>query len=332
MQSRYSKIQSMKTFILSLVCVALFCGPLVAQDFDYSFKETYPVSSPAKLNLSSFDGNLEIMPGSGDKIEVYYIVRKGGRFTRIDRSKLEEELIVETENSSTSVSIRIKSKYENRFFNSVDRLTVGFKVYVPKATACILATSDGNVSIVGLDGHQQIRTSDGTIELSQISGDIAGKTSDGDVRIKNIKGDVDLQTSDGTIELQTIQGDVIASTSDGNIKLTKVKGDIAVKTSDGYIDFREISGSFTASTSDGNINGTVIELQKELTLKTSDGNIDVTLPGQLGLDLDIKGESIDAPFQNFTGKFEETYVRGKSNGGGIPVILSTSGGNVTVHH
>ena len=75
-----------------------------------------------------------------------------------------------------------------------------------------------------------------------------------------------------------------------------------------------------------------MELKKELSLKTSDGNIDVRVPGELGLDLDIKAESIDAPFKNFTGKFDKKFVRGQSNGGGIPVVLSTSGGSVTLSY
>lgn len=320
----------MKTFAFCLVCVTLFSARSVAQDFNYSFKETYPVSTPAKLNLSSFDGYIEVVPGTSANIEVYYIVHKGGRFARIDRSKLEGELILETEKTSTSVNIHVKSKYEDRLFNSADKYSVSFKVYVPKATECVLATSDGNVSVGGLNGNQQIRTSDGTIELSQITGNVSGKTSDGDVRVKSLNGDLDIRTSDGTVDIQSVQGSVVASTSDGDIKLTKVKGDISVKTSDGFINFHDVSGSFSGSTSDGNINGTVIDLKKELNLRTSDGNIEVTLPAGLGLDLDIKGESVDVPLQNFSGQSNETNIRGKSNGGGIPVVLSTAGGRVKV--
>lgn len=318
----------MKSLLPILICGILSIGVTYGQDFDYSFKETYKVSVPAKLDLSSSDGSLDIIPSNGNEIQVFYIVRKAGRFLKIDRKKLEEDFIVETESSGNAVRISVRDKRLRRPFNFEQTIGVSFKVYVPKETMCNLVTSDGNVSITGLEGDQQFKTSDGSIELSGISGNVIGRTSDGDIRIRKIKGNVDVQTSDGTIELETVGGDVQASTSDGNIRLNKVKGDIAVRTSDGYIDFKEISGSFKASTSDGNIRGTVVELKKELTLKTSDGNIEVTLPEQLGLDLDIKGESIDVPFKNFTGKFDKTYVRGKSNGGGIPVLLTTSGGNV----
>jgi DUF4097 and DUF4098 domain-containing protein YvlB len=304
----------------------------VAQEFDYSFKETYDISTPARLDLSSFDGNLDIIPSDGNKIQVYYIVKKGGKLLKINREQLEKDVILETSQEKSDLRIRVRQKNEYRSFNWEYSIAVHFKVYVPKDISCTLRSSDGNISLEKLNGDQSCKTSDGSITISTIAGNVYGRTSDGDVNVRQIKGKVDVGTSDGNIGLTSVAGDVDASTSDGNIKLDGIKGDIAVKTSDGYIDFNEISGSFRASTSDGSIKGNVAELKNELTLRTSDGNINVTIPSQLGLDLDIKGESLDVPFKNFSGKFDKTHVRGQSNGGGIPVVLSTSGGNVTLNY
>jgi len=221
-----------------------------AQEFDYSFKETYEVSTPAKLDLSSSDGNLDIIPSDGNKIQVYYIAKKGGKLLKIDRKELEEELIVETDHTSNSLKISVRNKKQFSHFNFEFSIGVHFKVYIPRETSCSLATSDGSITMEGLTGDQLCKTSDGHLRIANISGNVRGRTSDGDVSVKQIKGLVNVGTSDGTIELESIGGDVEASTSDGNIKLNKVKGDIAVKTSDGYIDFKEISGSFRASTSD----------------------------------------------------------------------------------
>ena len=322
----------MKTILSFLICAFLGICTASAQDFDYSFAQTYKVSTPAKLDLSSSDGHLDIIPSSGNEIRVFYIVRRAGQLVKTDLKKLEEDFDIEIESASNAVKIIVKDKRQYKLFSFEHSLSVGFMVFVPLETMCNLITSDGNINITGLSGDQRLRTSDGSIEVAEITGNISGRTSDGDVHVRKIKGAVDMQTSDGTIAIESIGGDVTAATSDGNIRLNRVKGDIAVKTSDGYIDFKEISGPFKASTSDGNIRGTVSELRKELTLRTSDGNIDVTLPEQLGLDLDIKAESIDVPFKNFTGKFDKTFVRGQSNGGGIPVVLTTSGGNVRLVH
>jgi DUF4097 and DUF4098 domain-containing protein YvlB len=112
--------------------------------------------------------------------------------------------------------------------------------------------------------------------------------------------------------------------------LSKVDGNTSSKTSDGHITFEELSGSFTGITSDGNIRGNFVLLKGQLTVRTGDGNIDITLPDQLGLDLDITGESLHVPLNNFSGRSDEKIIRGKSNGGGIPVNLSASDGSVTL--
>lgn len=321
----------MKTFIL-LILVTVASTVSRAQEFDYSFKETYQVSTPAQLDLLSSDGNLEIIPSNGNTIQVFYIVRKGGKLLKINREELEKELIVESDHSGNRVNVSVKNKPQIRGFSMEFSIAVHFKVFVPTETACNLHTSDGNISMRGLNGDQYCKTSDGSVTISTISGNVRAKSSDGDMNIQQVKGSVDVSTSDGSISLTGINGDTQASTSDGNIRLDKVRGDIAVKTSDGYVDFKEISGSFKASTSDGNIRGSLVELRNELALNTSDGNIDVSIPGQLGLDLDIKGESIDVPFKNFSGKFDKKFVKGQSNGGGIPVTLRTSDGNVRLSY
>ena len=98
-----------------------------------------------------------------------------------------------------------------------------------------------------------------------------------------------------------------------------------VKTSDGNINFKDLSGSLSASTSDGNVSGNLVRLTEELSVRTSDGDIRITVPSRLGLDLDIKGESLHVPLNNFSGRSDEKRIQGKSNGGGIPVTMSTSG-------
>src|SRR5688572_2515998 len=205
----------MKPLIPFLVGSFLLVLTTHAQDFEYSFKETYDVATPVRLHLASFDGNLEIIPTDGNKITAYYIVKKGMKLQKIDRNELEQELIVETSQTKNSVEIMVRRKNEDRAFNFDSQIAVNFKVYVPRETACVLKTSDGDISLSGLTSDQECKTSDGSISIANVSGDVNGKTSDGDVRLKEVKGRVDIGTSDGNIVLYSIAGDVHGSTSDG---------------------------------------------------------------------------------------------------------------------
>ena len=318
-------------FIQSILAFAvLFVSVSNAQDPEHSFKETYEVSVPAQLMISTSDGNIDVTSSPGNKIEVFFIATKNNEVLHITREELEKELILEVLHERNDLKITVKYRNEHLSFIPKDRIEVNFRINTPRETVTNLNTSDGNVSLDGLDGEQQCRTSDGNIRIDNVSGSVVGKTSDGDVSVRQVKGPVEIATSDGNINLSYITGDIESSTSDGNIVLANINGNTSAKTSDGNINFSELSGSFDGVTSDGNIRGNFVELKKQLTVRTGDGNIDITLPGQLGLDLDITGESLHIPLNNFSGRSDERVIRGKQNGGGIPVNLSASDGRVTL--
>lgn len=320
----------MKTTVSLLICYMLSLSLSWSQNPDYSFKESYDLATPAKLKISSSDGNIEVVPGNTKKAEVLYIVTRNSKLLKIDRKELEKELTITVVQTGNSLDISVVYP-KTEMFNKKNLPQVNFKITVPKETSCDLHTSDGNVSLSGLTSNQQCKTSDGNVAISSVTGDVIGRTSDGNINVKQITGAVEARTSDGNIVAEDIKGNTQSVTSDGNIVLSKVTGDITISTSDGDIAFDNVSGSVKASSSDGNIRGNILELKRSLAVRTSDGNISITVPDRLGLDLDIKGESLDVALNNFSGTSDEKYIHGKINGGGIPVSL-TSDGNVSLNY
>jgi len=87
-----------------------------------------------------------------------------------------------------------------------------------------------------------------------------------------------------------------------------------------------------ASSSDGDIHGDLIKITNKVSLVTSDGDIDISIPGGMGLDLKLKGETLKTPLLDFTGKADEHHIEGKVKGGGVPVQLITSDGTVVLSY
>jgi hypothetical protein len=338
----------MKNTLLFASCLVLAVSNGFSQDFDFSFTENYKVSLPARLAITTSDGNINVVPSTGSEIKVYYIATKMGKVLDITREELEEELTLEVTNTGNSLDITVRHDFSDSWLDWKNQIDVSFVIYTPKETAAILHTSDGNISLSGLVSGQECKTSDGNINISDINGRTTGTTSDGNVTAKNISGnlyartsdgninldhvdgDLESTTSDGNILINNITGDIRAVTSDGNIRVTSAKGSTSAKTSDGDISFEELSGSLIAITSDGNISGNIDHLEKELIAKTSGGNIHISIPDRLGLDLDIDGESVDVQLKNFSGKSDDESVHGQINGGGITVNLDASDGNVSL--
>src|SRR5690606_34087835 len=158
------------------------------------------------------------------------------------------------------------------------------------------------------------------------------KTSGGSLNIADIKGNMEAKTSGGSINIDNYAGILDASTSGGSINLKNAKGDLAVSTSGGSIHLEDIKGSLTARTSGGGIRANLASLEKELRLSTSGGSITAVIPGGLGLDLDLKGNRVNTKLTNFDGEVEKDRIKGSINGGGIPVVMSTSGGSVNLEY
>ena len=314
-----------------MVLIIVSSMSVIAQDAKYSFKESYQLSAPSTVSVSSSDGNIEVVTIEGKNTDVFYVVKKDNRILNISKAEVEKEIELEVVQEGSSLSIVVKYKNEFRMLDWRDKMVIDFRLQVPSSTSCDLRTSDGNVSVSGMKKDQKLRTSDGNVNISNIGGSVVASTSDGNVNVDNVNGVVDVKTSDGDITATEIKGDTFAGTSDGNITITKITGKISAKTSDGDIRFKDLSGSITASTSDGNVSGNLLKLTNELNVKTSDGNITVSIPGNLGLDLDIKGESLDVPLTNFSGRSDENRIVGKCNGGGVAVNISTSG-NVRLNY
>tara|TARA_R110000868_G_scaffold369918_1_gene633399 strand:+ start:526 stop:1599 length:1074 start_codon:yes stop_codon:yes gene_type:complete len=353
----------LKVYILLAISLILtLLSKTQAQDF--SFKEEYSIAQPSELKILTNDGNIQIMPSTGNKVEVYYIVKKDMRIIDINRAELEEKLILEVEKNQNSLEIKVTQK--NGFSNWRNRMYVSFKVLVPKQTSCELQSSDGNIHIEGLIGNQDLKTSDGNIHIRNIVGNVDGRTSDGNIDIEQVQGSNSLVTSDGNIQIRKITGQITGRTSDGNIDISTVNGNVRMvtsdgnivganiqgdlelttsdgdihstntngntnlKTSDGNVLFEDLSGSLKATTSDGDIRGNINELKNKLELRTNDGNIDVSVPDGQGLNLALKGEKIRTELKKFDGTSKDNSVTGKINGGGIPVELVANDGNVTL--
>lgn len=305
-------------YLLALLASFLtLAGCASMSDFNsepYWTREFY-LDGPGALEVETSGGNITVSSHEGNQVRVEMIVRVKGRSIDSSDAKAREVLEdyrIDISKSGNTVVARAERK-KSGWFDS-NNTSISFRMYVPEAISTNLNTSGGTISIEGLKGQQDIRTSGGSLSIKRIEGDLKAKTSGGSIQVSDYKGSLD------------------GSTSGGTIKLENASGDLAVSTSGGSITLQNVSGSIDANTSGGSINANILALNRQLTLHTSGGSIYATVPQGLGLDLNLSGNKVNTTLQNFDGEVEDDKVRGKINGGGIPVKLSTSGGSVNLKY
>ena len=312
----------MKTLLKfgSALIVALFSVTGVAAEGQPYMVKEFTLDKPGNLKVRINGGGISVSSHDGNKVRVEMYVRKGIKWitARDEAAKeLMEDYEIEIVQSDNTVSAHVERKSEiSNWFSwfSGDNISISFTVYVPEKISCTLNTSGGSISLSGVTGNQEVKTSGGSLSLDNIQGSMEAGTSGGGISIERYAGNLDAHTSGGPISLKDSKGELNVSTSGGSIKLDHV------------------DGSIDASTSGGGIHATISSLTKYLKLKTSGGSITAVVPDGLGLDLNLKGNRVNAKLVNFNGEAEKDRVIGSMNGGGIPVVMSTSGGSVNLEY
>ncbi len=100
---------------------------------------------------------------------------------------------------------------------------------------------------------------------------------------------LDLITSNGNINIGDISRGITLHTSNGNVTLNHTAGPIAAYTSNGNVDCRDVGKDFQARTSNGNVNVIFSESAEgasRIDIETSNGSIRVTPPKSFSATVD----------------------------------------------
>lgn len=177
-----------------------------------------------------------------------------------------------------------------------------------------------------------VRTGGGAIEIEGVEGEVSADTSGGSMRVERVRGPLRLRTSGGSIEAAEIDGDVELETSGGAIRASEVSGRVDAHTSGGPIRLHEVDGPVDAHTSGGDLS-VWFNAAPEGDLETSGGSIEVEFPESEGAAIDARtsGGRVELePGIALQGQRDPERVVGELNGGGAPLRLQTSGGNIRI--
>jgi hypothetical protein len=281
---------------LALGGLAILCSlTALAQDPDHSWSRTYPVTGKPTLTLETADAGVEFRP-CGDCHEIRIHIEVVGR--KMSDYRLEEG------QSGDEVHFLFKELPHAGGHLAWHKEQTRVTVESPAQLTLRAKTSDGNVILSGLQGDLSLTTGDGNVGVDHVSGNVRIRSGDGRVKVTDADGSIDAHTSDGSLSVDGIFHALALHTSDGTLDLnlregTKLAGASTIQSSDGSVTIR-VPPSFAA----------------DLSVHTSDGHVDCALP--LAMD-------------NYqSGGRHGNELHGKLNGGGTPLTINTSDGNVKI--
>ncbi|MFO7256516.1 MAG: DUF4097 family beta strand repeat-containing protein [Bacteroidota bacterium] len=279
--------------------------------------KNFTLDGPGNVEVRTSGGSITVKGGEGKEARVEMYVRVRGKTITPDHRDAKEimdDYNITIDKSGNTIYARAERENSISGWFGNNHASISFVVYTPREVSCSLSTSGGSIEISGVRGGQKLETSGGS------------------VRIEDIRGQTDARTSGGSIKINGYSGTLTAHTSGGSIDLANSQGDLKVNTSGGSIDITNVTGAVEASTSGGGIRADVTKLEKHLKLRTSGGSITAVIPQGLGLDLDLRGSRVNSRLVNFNGEADKDRIRGAMNGGGIPVVMHTSGGSINLEY
>ncbi|MGZ3852458.1 MAG: DUF4097 family beta strand repeat-containing protein [Flavisolibacter sp.] len=340
----------MKKYLVLVTFLLQVCIVIGQNKWD---KEPYLTKSLGGESIKSVEaktsgGSISVtgVSASDARIEVYvYPSNSNSSITKEElKQRLEQMYDLDVSVSKGQLIAVAKPKQQIKDWKKA--LNIAFKIYVTQNVSTELKTSGGSINLTNLTGSQSLSTSGGSLNIDKVNGGIDGKTSGGSIHIQNstdnielktsggsivasgCKGNLELKTSGGSLDLSNLSGSVEASTSGGSVEARTIEGEFEARTSGGSIHMWDIKSSLKTSTGGGNIDVEVTQLGKYIEIDNTGGDITLSLPKTKGLDLDLSGKIGETHFGNFDGKIDENSVKGKLNGGGVPVTIKAKSGRI----
>jgi hypothetical protein len=260
--------------------------PLIAPQFDTSsalhaseckvsktIEESLDASGATELEVEARAGFLRI-EGSDSLSEV----RIDGRACASKDSLLDDiELVTRRQGDRLIVRVEIDNSWG--WGNNYARLDLTLEV--PASLALSVDDSSGEAEIIGV-ASIDMRDSSGSIDISEVAGDVRIRDSSGEIEVSGVGGSVRLRDSSGGIDIRDISRNVeIEEDGSGEIYIAGVEGDVEVGSDgSGGISIREVTGHVTIG-SDGSGSIRVTSVGGDFTVR-DDGSGSISIDGVKG--------------------------------------------------
>lgn len=277
-----------------------------AQGTPYESRE-FVVRPGAVVKVKSISGNVVVKGTEGSTVRVELYIKKGLSFFQRGQSIDDANILIFQRDNE--IIADIQPKRSDAWVSS--NTQYHFVISVPNRTSCHISTSGGKIELSNVDGSHML------------------KTAGGDILIERTSGEVKVYSTGGAIRGDDIRGIIFAQAVGGNIDLSGISGETRFRVTGGNLSLHRMNGTIIGETNGGNIRGDILSILHGLDLSVAGGNIDLTIPGMIGMSMNVRGNRVVVNrLRNFDGEIKTNSLIGSINGGGLPVKLRSSGGTV----
>ncbi|WP_426451490.1 DUF4097 family beta strand repeat-containing protein [Paenibacillus sp. S-38] len=284
-------------------------------------------TSVETLTVENRLGSVKLQQGGSAQVEALLSVHvKGDDVTEARQIADSSQLIVQTAGKSLVLKIARMEEKGLVWLENKPRVDLTLTLPSDHPLNVELALENGSIEAADLPLKQWMRgeTTNGSITLTGVKGDLELRTSNGRVEAGNTQGTLTLQSTNGRIEVKEHNGDALLRTTNGKLSASSVTGSLEAVTTNGTIEAEEVSLGFKAHTTNGTIEASSEEVGGDWDIRTSNGKIKLGLPAEGDYRVESAGKHSRVESQlPFT--VQDDTVQGVVGTGRHTVRLETNG-------
>lgn len=201
--------------VLSFIFIA-GCYP------NYKATETktaeFQLTGRPDLRIENNDGDIDIR--TAPNLSTLHVVAKLTAWGSTESKARERLQNMELKMEQTGDAITLRYVQNPEIVFGIYRGSyVDFEILMPEDADVSIKTDDGDVTASNLSGFLKIRSDDGDLNLSHVAGDLELSTDDGDITVKDAAASLHASADDGDIwfEGELVGTRHLATTDDGDI-------------------------------------------------------------------------------------------------------------------
>ncbi|MDP8201516.1 MAG: DUF4097 family beta strand repeat-containing protein [Candidatus Tenebribacter burtonii] len=288
-------------FLVILSIAVLVYGIVTTKEI----KKTFEINDKTGLVIDNINGTVNITGWDKDFVDVVVTKKTTHGSKALDMVDVimmqKDDIILETKHLTKN-----------------PKVTVIYEINVPKKLLL-----------------KNIRSSNGSINITDAGDTDIIQTSNGSINIRNCTGKITVNTSNGSITAEDIKGSVIAHTSNGRIRLENITGFVDAITSNGGIQIYNVVSIGNIKTSNGSIKAHIAKMSNDVDIKSSNGSITLYLANSLDADIKASTSNGKIRLHDFTitaDNISKSYVSGFIGNGGNLIDLKTSNSNIHIYN
>jgi DUF4097 and DUF4098 domain-containing protein YvlB len=166
---------------------------------------------------------------------------------------------------------------------SLDNEGASINVYLPDSDGVRIRTSNGSITTSGLSGVSELRSSNGAVHVEDHRGSVDIKTSNGSTRVEHAHGPIKIETSNGRVIVTEARAGVEAESTNGSMYVSTSHDNdqpVRVRTSNGRIEL-DLGEAFMGRLKIKTTNGTIrlTGLDDARLVESSDDTLEITVGG-----------------------------------------------------